>query len=176
MKFVAISGSLRKASLNTALLHQAVQLLPDGVEMEVYTLEGIPLLEPDQLEGGFAEAVNNIALAVTQADALVLASPEFNYSVTGAMKNIIDWLSIHPSAPLKQKPVAIMSASPSMLGGARAQYQLRQMLIYPDAKVLNVPEVMVGNAFERFNEQGELTDEVAKDLIKQQMAALKALC
>jgi chromate reductase len=176
MKFLAISGSLRKASLNTSLLREAAKLVPSDVQMDVQTLSGFPMLDPDTLEGGFPEQVDKLAKQVKAADALVLASPEFNYSVTAVMKNIIDWLSIHPEAPLKHKPVAIMSASPSGLGGARAQYQLRQMLIYPDSKVLGVPEVMVGNAFERFNDQGELTDETSKDLIKQQMAALKDLC
>lgn len=175
MKFVAISGSLRKASLNTALLREASKLTPEGVSMDIYTLEGIPLLEPDLLENGFPEAVNNLALAVKQADALVLASPEFNYSVTASMKNIIDWLSIHPDAPLRNKAVSMMSASPSGLGGARAQYHLRQMMIYPGAKVVNGPEVMIGNAFEHFTEEGKLTNDTSKDLIKQQLEALKAL-
>lgn len=176
MKVLAISGSIRKGSLNTSLLRAAAQLLPDGSSMEIRTLEGIELLDPNTLEAGFPDLINQLAADVKQADALVLASPEFNYSVTGAMKNVIDWLSIHPEKPLKKKPTALMSASPSGLGGARAQYQLRQMLIFPDVKVLAVPEVMVGNAFERFTSDGELTDQNSKDLIKLQMQALKDLC
>lgn len=176
MKFLAISGSVRKGSLNTSLLRAAADLVPEGVTMEIRTLDGIELLNPNTLEGGLPDLINNLAAEVKQADALVLASPEFNYSVTAAMKNIIDWLSIHPDKPLKNKPTALMSASPSGLGGARAQYQLRQMLIYPDVKVMAVPEVMVGNAFERFTAQGELTDENTRSLIKEQMQVLKDMC
>lgn len=175
MKFLAISGSLRKSSLNTSLLRATAALVPQGVSMDVRTLEGIPLLDPDTLETGFPQEVNELAAALKAADALVLASPEFNYSVTAIMKNALDWLSIHPDAPLKGKATAMMSASPSGLGGARAQYQLRQMLIYPDAKVLGVPEVMVGSAFEKFDSQGELTDQATKDIIQKQMQALKEL-
>lgn len=176
MKFLAISGSVRKGSLNTSLLRAAAELVPEGVTMDIRTLDGIELLDPNTLENGFPDIINKLAVEVKQADALVLASPEFNYSVTAAMKNVIDWLSIHPEKPLKNKPTAMMSASPSGLGGARAQYQLRQMLIYPDAKVLGVPEVMVGNAFERFTTQGELTDENSRALIKEQMQVLKDMC
>lgn len=176
MKFLAISGSVRKGSLNTSLLRAAAELVPEGVTMDIRTLDGIELLDPNTLENGFPDIINKLAAEAKQADALVLASPEFNYSVTAAMKNVIDWLSIHPEKPLKNKPTALMSASPSGLGGARAQYQLRQMLIYPDAKVLGVPEVMVGNAFERFTTQGELTDENSRALIKEQMQVLKDMC
>ncbi|UQB42201.1 NAD(P)H-dependent oxidoreductase [Thiomicrospira microaerophila] len=175
MNFLGLSGSLRKASLNTALLRETTGLLPEGVAMTVRTLEDLPLLNPDQLESGFPDAVNVLAAAVKQADALVLASPEFNYSVTAVMKNAMDWLSIHPDAPLKAKPVALMSASPSAFGGGRAQYHLREILIYPGARLLGVPEIMVTNAFNAFNEQGALTNQTTRDLIIQQMQALKVM-
>jgi chromate reductase len=175
MHFIALSGSLRQASYNTALLRNAAQLLPAGVSMTVLTLEQLPLLNPDTLADGFPHQVNDLAERIQTADGLVLASPEFNYSVTAAMKNAIDWLSIHPLAPLKNKPTAILSTSPSAFGGARAQYQLRQMLIYPDAKLLNQPEVMVANATERFNQQGDLTDPASRELIEKQMQALLQL-
>lgn len=174
MKYLAISGSLRKASLNTALLKATEHLLPEATRMEIATLENLPILNPDDLESGFPQVVNELANKIKQADALVLATPEFNYSVTAALKNAIDWLSIHPDAPLKHKPTAIMSAGPGLFGGARAQYQLRQILIYPDAKLLNVPEVMVGGA-DKFNDQGELVDAQSKELIRQQMIALHKL-
>lgn len=175
MKFIALSGSLRQASFNTALLRNAAQLLPDDVTMDILTLNDLPMLNPDQLGNGFPQQVLDLANTINQAQALVLASPEFNYSVTAAMKNAIDWLSIHPDAPLKHKPTALLSASPSALGGARAQYHLRQILIYPDAKLLNQPEIMVANAGERFNEQGEITDNTTRELIRTQMLALKQL-
>lgn len=176
MKFLAISGSLRKASFNTMLLKSAAKLLPTGVEMELRTLEEIPMLNPDHLENGFPDVINELANAVKQADALVLATPEHNYSVSAPLKNMIDWLSIHPDAPLKNKPLAMMSASPSTFGGARAQYHLRQMLIFPGLKVLNLPEVMVCFAADNFNAQGELTNSKSKELISQQMMALKEIC
>lgn len=175
MEFIGISGSLRKASLNTALLKETQKLLPDGVTMTVRTLEELPLLNPDELASGFPDAVNILASAVKQADALVLASPEFNYSVTAVMKNAMDWLSLHPDAPLKAKPVALMSASPSAFGGGRAQYHLREILIYPGARLLGVPEIMLANAPSSFNEQGMLTNETTKDLIAKQMQALKEM-
>jgi chromate reductase len=175
MKFLGISGSLRKASWNTALLKEASQLVPDGVTMTVRTLEDLPLLNPDDLASGFPAAVDQLAEAIGQADALVLASPEFNYSVTAVMKNAIDWLSIHPQAPLRDKPVALMSASPSAFGGGRAQYHLREILIYPGARVLGVPEIMVASAHDAFNEQGFLSNQTTKDLMTQQMQSLKAM-
>ncbi|WFE69520.1 NAD(P)H-dependent oxidoreductase [Thiomicrospira sp. R3] len=175
MKFLGVSGSLRKASFNSALLREASKLVPAGVEMEIRTLEALPILNPDNLESGFPDSVNDLARALKQADALVLASPEFNYSVTAVMKNAIDWLSVHPDAPLRAKPVALMSASPSAFGGGRAQYHLREILIYPGARVLGVPEVMVANAFDAFNTQGELTNQASKALITQQMQALGAM-
>jgi chromate reductase len=176
MKFIAISGSLRKDSYNTALLNAAAGLLPEDVSMDVVTLHDIPILNPDDLANGFPDQVNQLAVAVKQADALVLGLAEFNYSITASMKNVIDWLSIHPEAPLKRKPIALMSASPSALGGARAQYQCRQMFIYCNSRLLNTPEVMVGNAMNRFNSEGQLSDDETKAMLKQQMQALKDFC
>lgn len=175
MKFVGVSGSLRAASTNTALLQATQALLPAGVSMDIVTLNALPMLNPDDLVKGFPEQVNQMAAQVNAADALILATPEYNYSISGALKNYIDWLSIHPDAPFKHKPIAIMSSSPGVFGGARAQYHLRQMFIYADAKVLNGPEIMVGLSGEKITEQGELVDGASRDLIQQQMQALANL-
>ncbi|AHF02157.1 NADPH-dependent FMN reductase [Thiomicrospira aerophila AL3] len=175
MKFVGISGSLRAASTNTALLRATQELLPEGVTMEMVTLNALPMLNPDDLANGFPDLVNQLAAQAKAADALILATPEYNYSISAALKNYIDWLSIHPDAPFKHKPIAIMSSSPGIFGGARAQYHLRQMFIYADAKVLNGPEIMVGLSGEKITEQGELVDAASRDLIAQQMQALAKL-
>ena len=172
---LGISGSLRAASFNTGLLRAAQELAPIGMTVEIADITGIPLYNDDVYQNGFPEAVDILRQQVAAADAVILATPEYNFSISGPMKNAIDWIS-RPPAPqaFDCKPVAIMGAAGGKLGTARAQYHLRQVLVFLNAYVINKPEVMVGGAPGAFTD-GRLTDETARDLIRQQLEALHAL-
>lgn len=168
---VAISGSLREASLNTELLRIAKARAPEGVEVEIVSIGDLPLYNGDlREEGGFPAPVERLGAAIREAGAVLIATPEYNYSFSGVLKNAIDWVSRLPDQPFARKPVAIMGATPGRYGTARAQYHLRQVFVYLDAIVLNRPEVLVAGA--RRGEDGALTDEFAKELIGQLVAAL----
>lgn len=175
MKILGISGSLRKASVNTAALRAAVELAPDGVEVTIFDgLRDIPPYDDDQRTGsGYPPAVTAFRAAIKAADALLIATPEYNYSIPGVLKNAIDWASRPPEQPFDGKPVAIMGASGGLLGTARAQYDLRKMFVFLNGHVLNKPEVMIGQAGTRFDAEGRLTDETTRGLIAQQLVALR---
>jgi chromate reductase len=172
---LGISGSLRAASFNTGLLRAAQEVAPDGVTVEIADITGIPLYDEDVYQAGFPAAVETLRQQVAAADAVILATPEYNFSISGPMKNAIDWVSRPPMPQaFNEKPVAIMGASGGKLGTARAQYHLRQVLVFLNAHVINKPEVMVGGAASAFAD-GKLTDETARDLIRQQLEALQVL-
>ncbi|WP_237212884.1 NADPH-dependent FMN reductase [Falsiroseomonas oryziterrae] len=175
MRILAISGSLRKASFNTAALRAAAELAPAGVEVTIYEgLRDIPPYDDDQRAGsGFPPAVAAFRAAIKAADAILIATPEYNYSVPGVLKNAIDWASRAPDQPFDGKPVAIMGASGGLLGTARAQYDLRKVFVFLNGHVLNKPEVMIGQSATRFDAEGRLTDEKTRELIAQQLAALR---
>ncbi len=173
MKIVGIAGSLRKGSLNRALLKVAGTLIPAGNTFEVVDIDDIPLYDGDLNEAGIPAAVQAAYDTLADADGIVLASPEYNYSVPGVLKNAIDWLSRVDPQPFHGKAVAIMGASPSNLGTARAQYHLRQILVYLNAFVVNKPEIQVGGAFGKFDPDGNLTDDKERKYLGRQM---KALC
>ena len=173
MKVLGISGSLRKGSFNTAALRTAVELAPEGMEIEIADLSAIPLYDGDVETAGFPEAVVAFKAAIAEADALLIATPEYNYSISGVMKNAIDWASRPPDQPFDNKPIAIMGASAGRLGTARAQYHLRQVFVFLNGRILNRPEVMIGGAGQVFDGEGRLTDEVARELIGQQLVALR---
>lgn len=171
---LGISGSLRKASFNTAALRAAQEVAPEGTVIEIVTLHGIPLYDDDAHAVCTPTAAVALARRVAAADAVLVATPEYNYSVPGVLKNAIDWMSRADPQPFLHKPVAIMGASPGAIGTARAQYELRKVFVYLDAYVLNRPEVMIGGASERFDHAGRLTDEATRTFIARQLVALKA--
>ncbi len=175
IKVLAISGSLRKASFNTAALRAARELAPEGVEVTIYEgLRDIPLYDDDIRAGqGYPAPVNAFRAAIKAADALLIATPEYNYSIPGVLKNAIDWASRPPEQPFDGKPVAILGAAGSMLGTGRAQYDLRKMFVFLNGHVLNKPEVMISQAPTRFDADGRLTDETTRTLMAQQLAALR---
>jgi chromate reductase len=175
LKVLAISGSLRKSSFNTAALRAAAELAPEGMEVTLHEgLRDIPPYDDDQRTGtGYPPAVAAFRAAVKAADALLIASPEYNYSITGVLKNAIDWASRPPEQPFDGKPIAIMGATGGLLGTARAQYDLRKIFVFLNGHVLNKPEVMIGQAATRFDAEGRLTDEATRGLIAQQMVALR---
>jgi len=174
IKILGIAGSLRKNSYNQALLKTAKDLAPENAEIEIFDIEGIPVFDQD-LEKTLPPVVLNLKNKIKAADAILLVTPEYNYSIPGVLKNSIDWAS-RPFGDnsWENKPVAIMSASIGMLGGARAQYHLRQTFVSLNMHPLNRPEVMIPFAQEKFDENGNLIDEKTKEKIKELLAALVA--
>ncbi len=171
---LGISGSLRAASFNTGLLRTTQELAPEGMTVDIADISAIPLYNEEIYQAGFPAAVEALRQQVAAADAVILATPEYNFSIAAPLKNAIDWVS-RPPVPqaFDGKPVAIMGAAGGKLGTARAQYHLRQVMVFLNAHVINKPEVMVGSANGAFTD-GKLTDEAARDLIRQQLEALEA--
>jgi chromate reductase, NAD(P)H dehydrogenase (quinone) len=169
MRVLGIPGSLRAGSYNRALLQAARELAPDGMEIVEFDLRELPFYDGDVEAAGDPEPVTAFKEAIRSADALLIATPEYNRGVPGVLKNAVDWAS-RPllGSPLAGKPVAIMGASTGRGGTARAQEQLRAALEFSRANVLNEPEVLVPEAYMRFDEQGRLTD----DETRREIAAL----
>ena len=169
---VGFSGSLRKGSYNTGLLQAALQLLPEGMSLEVVDLSAIPLYNEDVLTAGFPPAVADFKSRIAAADALLIATPEYNYSIPGVLKNAIDWAS-RPlqGSPLNDKPLAIMGAG-GMMGTSRAQYHLRQVAVFTNMHPLNRPEVAVTAARTKFDADGNLTDEPTRQAVGKLLVAL----
>jgi chromate reductase len=172
VKILGFAGSLRKGSFNKALLHVAVELAPENAEIEIFDLEGIPLFNQD-FERNPPEKVRDFKSRIKAADAILIASPEYNYSVSGVLKNAIDWASRpYDDNAFEDKPVAVMSASIGMLGGARAQYHLRQTFVTLGMYPINYPEVMVAYAREKIDENGKVKDKQTIEMIQQLVEAL----
>lgn len=169
---IGLSGSLRRNSLNTRLLEVAIGLAPPDMTIERAGFGDFPVYNQDIQERGIPAPVTALAERILRADGVLIVSPEYNYSIPGGLKNAIDWLSRDQRAPFRQKPVAIMGASPGRLGTARMQYHLRQVFVFLDARVLNRPEVMVGGAAALLDAEGRLTDGPTRDIIGRQLAAL----
>lgn len=171
---LGFAGSLRKGSYNRALLRAAAELAPGDANLEIFELEGIPPFNAD-LESSPSEKVKEFKSKIKAADAILMVTPEYNYSVPGVLKNAIDWASRpYGDSAWEGKPVAIMSASTGMLGGARAQYHLRQTFIFLKMYPVNSPEVFVTFAAQKFDDKGTLLDEKTKELIRALLNALVA--
>lgn len=174
IKVLAFAGSLRKGSYNKALIRTAVEEAPPTIEIEVYDLEGIPPFN-QEFETNPPAKITEFKAKIREADALLIATPEYNYSVSGVLKNAIDCASRpKDDSPLEGKPVAIMSASTGRLGGARAQYHLRQSFIFLNMHPINKPEIMLSDAAHNVDATGRVTNEQTRQLIKQQLEALCA--
>jgi chromate reductase, NAD(P)H dehydrogenase (quinone) len=173
MNVIGISGSLRKGSFNTAALRAAQGLAPEGMTIEVAQIGDLPLYNDDVRAAGFPPPAERLRAQIAAADAVLLVTPEYNYSISGVLKNAIDWASRPPNQPFEAKPVAIMGASPGLFGSARAQYHLRQMLIFLNAMPVNRPEVMIGQAQNKFDADGNLTDEPTREFIRKLLVALR---
>jgi chromate reductase len=175
MRVLGIAGSLRQGSYNRLALRAAQKLAPAGMEILPFEhLREIPPYDEDVKAQGFPLAVQQLRDAIRAADALLIVTPEYNYSVPGLLKNAIDWASRPPEQPFLDKPMAIMGASPAAIGTARAQYHLRQCFVYLDAKILNRPEVMIGQTAQKFAADGTLTDEATAKAIAALLEGLKA--
>jgi chromate reductase len=174
LNIFGFAGSLRDGSYNRSLLRVAVDLVPKDTKLDIFDLEGIPPFNQD-LEKSMPEIVKEFKTKIRSADAILIATPEHNYSIPGVLKNAIDWAS-RPFGDnsFEGKPVAVISASTGMLGGARAQYHLRQVFVSLNMLPLNRPEVFVTFANQKFDEKGNLTDEKTKEYVKHLLEALVA--
>jgi chromate reductase len=169
-KVLGVSGSLRKDSYNTKLLRAADDVAPDGMTVEIADISDIPMYNADtETAAGFPEPVERFRAQLEEADGVLFATPEYNYSVTGAMKNAIDWASRRPS-PLDFKPAAILGAGGGS-GTARAQKHLRDILKHNSLRVVSEPEVLVARA-RRFFTDGQLTDTTVREEIRALLEAL----
>lgn len=170
LRILGISGSLRKGSYNTALLRTAAELMPPGMKLEIIELTPLPIFNQD-FENPFPEAVAEFRTRLAQADGVLIATPEYNSSVSGALKNAIDWASRAPQPPLNGKPVAMIGASIGNFGTVRAQLHLRQVLTHVGALTLAKPEVLVARAEQVFDGKGQLIDEVARGFLRDLLVA-----
>ena len=169
---LGFAGSLRQKSYNRAALRAAEELLPSDVRLDIFDLAPIPPFSEDE-EKTPPAAVVEFKRAIRAADAILIATPEYNYSIPGVLKNAIDWASRpYGDSAWSGKPVAILGASVGKLGTARAQYHLRQVFVFLDMHPLNKPEVMIGPAGDVFDADGRLKDEKTRELIKKQLNAL----
>jgi chromate reductase len=173
MRLLGIAGSLREGSYNQGLLRAARDLAPGGVELVEHDLRGLPFYDGDLEAAGDPDSVTELKEAIRRADAIVIATPEYNRGIPGVLKNAIDWASRPALAsPLAGKPVAIMGATTGFAGTARAQQQLRDALEFPGALVVQQPEVLVSEAYLRFDENGELVDKETRAEIRELLAVL----
>ena len=170
---LGIAGSLREGSYNRSLLRAAEELLPEGMELQAFDLAPIPLYDADVEARGWPEPVRHFRERIAAADALLIATPEYNWSVPGVLKNAIDWASRPPDTPLAGKPVGIMGASTGPWGTVRAQLHLRQMFVYTNSLALNQPFVFVPRAEDKFDAEGRLTDEATRAQVRKLLEALE---
>ena len=167
-----IAGSLRRDSFNAALLREAQALAPAATRMEIVDLAPLPLYNRDLEDDGVPAPVEDFRQALAAADGLVVATPEYNYSIPGVLKNAIDWASRPPDSPLDGKPMAIMGAG-GRFGTVRAQMHLREIALHNSMRVMIDPEVFVAGAWSAFDDQGRLTDERLRERVRQLMAAFR---
>ena len=174
LRLLGFAGSLRTGSYNRALLRAAAELAPEGMRIEIHDLDGIPLYNADVEAAGDPAEVVRFKDAIRQADALLIACPEYNHGVPGVLKNAIDWAS-RPAraAPLGGKPVGIIGASRGMTGSARGQSQLRQSFVFTNTYAMLQPEILVARAHEKFDEAGRLTDESTRAFLAKYLVALR---
>jgi chromate reductase len=173
VKTLGISGSLRKGSYNTAALRAAAELLPEGMTLEMADISQFPLYNEDVRQAGFPPPVQKLRDQIVAADALLFVTPEYNYSMSGVLKNAIDWASRPPNQPFDGKPVGMMGVTPSLWGTKRAQYHLRQSCVYLNMLPVNKPEVLIAGAQGKFDAELRLTDKATRDLIAQLLVALR---
>ena len=168
---LGLCGSLRRESYNLSALRAAGEVLPDGLELTITRFDAIPLFNQDVEAEAIPHAVQQLAQEIRDADAVLIASPEYNFSVSGVLKNAIDWMSRQKPQPFKDKPVALMSATLGPVGGARHQYELRKILGALEALVMPKPEVFINLCQPKFDADGRLVDAAARKAVTDQMVA-----
>jgi len=173
LKVLGISGSLRKGSFNTAALKACAELMPAGMAMTLARIDDLPLFNQDVFDAGMPESAKRFRAELTAADGVLIASPEYNFSLSAALKNAIDWASRPPNQSWQDKPIAVFSVSQGPMGGARVQYDLRRILGQLWGHVLPRPEVFIGNAASKFDAQGRITDEATRKFLTELVVGLK---
>lgn len=176
IRIVGFTGSLRRNSYNKAALRTAQMLLPENAVLDIIDLAEIPFFNEDVEAQGLPAEVSVFKKKLSEADAILISTPEYNFSIPPVLKNALDWASRGDVLPLNGKPLAIMSASPGMLGGARVQYHLRQVCVSVNLMPLNKPEVFIAKANTKFDEEGNLIDERTKKSIERLLKALVQEC
>jgi chromate reductase, NAD(P)H dehydrogenase (quinone) len=174
LKILAIPGSLRRASFNRALARAAAELAPAGTSVEIADLRDLPVYDDDTNAAGTPPAVADLKRRIAEADAVFIATPEYNHGVPGVLKNAIDWTSRGPNQPWKGKPVAIAGASNGGFGTVRAQLALRPTLGCLDARVVANPQVHVSFAQDKIDAEGRLTDEKTRENLRKLLDVLVA--
>jgi len=170
--FVAISGSVRKESYNTMILKTLQKIAPANIVIEQISIADVPIYNFDLHENFYPASIEKMCTSIKAADAIIIVTPEYNYSIPGVLKNVIDFLSKHPTKPFDKKAVGIISASPSILGGVRAQFHLRQILVAINAITMNIPEVVITQVDTKFDVAGTLIDEKTKEFLEMFIDAL----
>ena len=172
IRILGIAGSLRRKSYNRAALRAAQQLAPEDAVIDIFELDGIPVFSEDDERQPPVKIVE-LKKRIREADAILFVTPEYNYSIPGGLKNALDWASRpYGDNAWNGKPVAVMGASPGTLGTARAQYHLRQVFVFLNMLAINQPEVMIANASQNFDGEGNLTNETTKTSIRQLLSNL----
>lgn len=171
-KVLGICGSLRRTSLNMAALRACSELVPPGMALQITSIADIPMYNQDLFDAGIPQPVRRFYDELAAADGVLIATPEYNFSLPAVLKNAIDWVSKMPNQPFNNKPVAVFSASTGPMGGARVQYDVRKILVQLWGLVLPRPEVFIGSAAAKFAD-GRLTDETTRKFLTELLAGLK---
>ncbi len=175
LNIVAISGSLRAKSFNTSLLRAMRDIANANMSIDIQTLKGIPVYDGDDEDAtGVPQIVIDLAEKIRAADGVIIATPEYNFTIPGGLKNATDWISRVKNQPFGNKPVGVVGAAAGPLGTARSQYQLRQNLVGLSALAMNKPEVFVGSAHTKFADDGSLADEETGKFLKLWLDAFDA--
>jgi chromate reductase, NAD(P)H dehydrogenase (quinone) len=172
LKILGICGSLRKASHNMAALRACNEFMPQGMMLQIANIADIPMYNQDVFDAGMPDPVKRLRSEIAAADGLLFASPEYNFSVSAPLKNLIDWASRPPNQAFQDKPCAMFSCTPGPLGGARVQYDLRRMMVQLWSYPLPRPEVFIGNAPSKFA-NGKLTDETTRKFLAELLVGFK---
>lgn len=174
VRILGVAGSLRHGSFNKATLRTAQEMAPTGMTIDSFDIAPIPLYNEDVRQQGFPPPVEEFRARIKAADGLLIVTPEYNYSIPGVLKNAIDWASRPPEQPFDGKPIGLMGASAGTHGSGRAQYHLRQCFVFLNGLVMNRPEVLIAAAQNKFDANGQLTDETTRDFMSAHLAAFKA--
>ncbi|MBI5719341.1 MAG: NAD(P)H-dependent oxidoreductase [Burkholderiales bacterium] len=173
LDIVGLCGSLRKASYNRHALRLAGELMPASMKLDVVEWREVPVFDADVLAAGLPPAVAAVRERIRHADGVLIVTPEYNFSIPGGLKNVLDWTSRGEDQPWAGKPVAMFTVSPGPVGGARVQYDLRKVMLFLNAMTLVKPEVFVGMAGGKFDAEGRCTDEATRKFIGDQMASFE---
>ena len=169
----AFAGSLRTGSYNRALLRAAQEVAPDDMTIRIFDLDDVPLFNADLEDEGDPESVAALKDGIRSADAVLIATPEYNHGVPAVTKNAVDWASRPPrDSSLDGKPIGILGASPGVTGTARGQSQLRQSFVFTNSYCMPQPEILVYRAHEKFDDDGRLTDEKTREYLGKYLVAL----